>query len=157
MDNKLATDVLPYVSSTKWVLCLVFCLLLADCYVGAQCATVGIKAESTPIGLDAASASITPTSLHDDFVNMMKAQGLEKMATEIGILRNGALVDTPHAATLTPRKAGSEQKHASETPTFASPSFTSPCVSTYFVLRARVLFLPGAGVVVGHRGRIDDI
>ncbi|CAI5730802.1 unnamed protein product [Hyaloperonospora brassicae] len=97
-----------------------------DGCLGAQCAAVGIKAESTPFGLDAASVSITPTSLHDDFVNMMKAQGLEKMATEIGILRNGALVDTPHAATSTPRKARSEQKQASETPTFASPSFTSP-------------------------------
>uniref|UniRef100_M4B2C5 E2F/DP family winged-helix DNA-binding domain-containing protein n=1 Tax=Hyaloperonospora arabidopsidis (strain Emoy2) TaxID=559515 RepID=M4B2C5_HYAAE len=57
---------------------------------------------------------------------MMKSQGLEKMATEIGILKNGALVDTPRACTETPRKGGSGPKQAPETPTFASPSFTSP-------------------------------
>ncbi|OWZ23475.1 Transcription factor Dp-1 [Phytophthora megakarya] len=33
-----------------------------------------IKVEATPFGVDAASAFTTPTSLHDDFVNMMKTQ-----------------------------------------------------------------------------------
>ncbi|ETN21145.1 hypothetical protein PPTG_01422 [Phytophthora nicotianae INRA-310] len=92
-----------------------------------------IKKENTaavPFGVDAASASITPTSLHDDFVNMMKTQGLEKMATEAGLLKNGALVEsqvpaTPSAAT-TPASSGSGRKTTSVASTLASPSFTSP-------------------------------
>lgn len=87
-----------------------------------------------PFGVDAANASITPTSLHDDFVNMMKTQGLEKIATEAGILKNGALVDTqppatPSAATSTPAKSGSGKKAMSAASTLTSPSFTSPYVS----------------------------
>jgi hypothetical protein len=42
--------------------------------------------------IDAAETSVTPSSLHDDFVNLMKAQGLEKMATEAGIMKDGTLV-----------------------------------------------------------------
>ncbi|KAG2531629.1 hypothetical protein BBO99_00001833 [Phytophthora kernoviae] len=41
-----------------------------------------IKVETAPFGVG--TASVTPTSLHDDFVNMMKTQGLEKLATEAG-------------------------------------------------------------------------
>jgi transcription factor Dp-1 len=89
--------------------------------------------ESTPFGVDAASASITPTSLHDDFVNMMKSQGLEKIATEAGLLKNGSLIDvqapaTPSVATSTPTKAASGKKPISSATSLASPSFTSPCV-----------------------------
>ncbi|CAI5736364.1 unnamed protein product [Peronospora destructor] len=93
--------------------------------------SIGLKAESTPFGVDAGSASVTPTSLHDDFVNMMKSQGLEKMATEIGILKNGILVDaplptTPCAAALTPAKSRSRKKPMSAASTLANQSFTSP-------------------------------
>ncbi|KAG2781173.1 hypothetical protein PC129_g17519 [Phytophthora cactorum] len=95
--------------------------------------TAAVKKENTaavPFGVDAASASITPTSLHDDFVNMMKTQGLEKMATEAGLLRNGALVEsqapaTPSAA-ATPASSGSGKKPRPAASTLASPSFTSP-------------------------------
>ncbi|CAI5702747.1 unnamed protein product [Peronospora effusa] len=91
----------------------------------------GLKAESMPFGVDTGIASITPTSLHDDFVNMMKSQGLEKMATEIGILKNGVLVDaplpaTPCAATRTPARSGSGKKPMSASSTLANQSFTSP-------------------------------
>ena len=146
-----------YVSRAEPVVFICCFKVFIACAGGEQCAAVGMKAEKTPFGLDAVSASVTPTSLHDDFVNMMKSQGLEKMATEIGILKNGALVDTPRACTETPRKGGSGPKQAPETPTFASPSFTSPCVSPYFFLRAQELFFIGlAGVVVGHRERTED-
>ena len=37
--------------------------------------------------------SFAASSLHDDFVNLMRAQGLENMATEAGIMRNGTLLD----------------------------------------------------------------
>ncbi|RMX66120.1 hypothetical protein KXD40_003112 [Peronospora effusa] len=91
----------------------------------------GLKAESMPFGVDTGIASITPTSLHDDFVNMMKSQGLEKMATEIGILKNGVLVDAPLPATLcaatrTPARSGSGKKPMSASSTLANQSFTSP-------------------------------
>ncbi|ETL38891.1 hypothetical protein, variant 3 [Phytophthora nicotianae] len=61
---------------------------------------------------------------------MMKTQGLEKMATEAGLLKNGALVEsqvpaTPSAAT-TPASSGSGRKTTSVASTLASPSFTSP-------------------------------
>ncbi|CCI49502.1 hypothetical protein ABG067_002382 [Albugo candida] len=36
---------------------------------------------------------LAANSLHDDFVNLMRAQGLENMATEAGIMRNGTLLD----------------------------------------------------------------
>ncbi|CAH0488073.1 unnamed protein product [Peronospora farinosa] len=93
--------------------------------------SMGLKAESMPFGVDTGIASITPTSLHDDFVNMMKSQGLEKMATEIGILKNGVLVDaplpaTPCAATRTPARSGSGKKPMSASSTLANQSFTSP-------------------------------
>lgn len=94
---------------------------------------VQIKVENTapkPFGVDPARAMITPTSLHDDFVNMMKTQGLEKMATEAGILKNGSLVDTPTATpsvTRTPPATpGNLKKATPATPTLASPSFASP-------------------------------
>ncbi|KAG7400815.1 hypothetical protein PHYBOEH_004329 [Phytophthora boehmeriae] len=89
-----------------------------------------IKVETVPFGVGA--ANVTPTSLHDDFVNMMKTQGLEKMATEAGILKNGSLVDGSAAAvippvTMTPpAKLGDGNKATPATPTLASPSFTSP-------------------------------
>ncbi|KAK1945801.1 Transcription factor Dp-1 [Phytophthora citrophthora] len=94
---------------------------------------VPIKAENTatvPFGVDAASASITPTSLHDDFVNMMKTQGLEKIATEAGILKNGSLVEaqapaTPSVATAS-NKPASGKKPISAASALTSPSFTSP-------------------------------
>ncbi|KAE9049049.1 hypothetical protein PR003_g637 [Phytophthora rubi] len=87
-----------------------------------------IKVETAPFGVDAASALITPTSLHDDFVNMMKTQGLEKMATEAGLLRNGSLVEsqqlaTPASAASTPVKSAAAKKPPTPLP---SPSFTSP-------------------------------
>ncbi|KAG6623669.1 transcription factor Dp-1 [Phytophthora cinnamomi] len=90
-----------------------------------------IKVETTPFGVDTASASITATSLHDDFVNMMKTQGLEKMATEAGLLRNGALVESQHPATpasaaSTPVKSGAGKKPSSIPTPLPSPSFTSP-------------------------------
>ncbi|TYZ60136.1 hypothetical protein PybrP1_005883 [[Pythium] brassicae (nom. inval.)] len=50
-------------------------------------------AAARAFGEDATNAAITPSSLHDDFVNLMKAQGLEKMATEAGLMKDGALVD----------------------------------------------------------------
>ncbi|KAL4158139.1 hypothetical protein PRNP1_003918 [Phytophthora ramorum] len=85
-----------------------------------------IKLETTPFGVDAASASITPTSLHDDFVNMMKTQGLEKMATEIGLLKNGVLVDSqPPTPTATPVKSGKKAAVAT-TSSLTSSTFTSP-------------------------------
>lgn len=95
--------------------------------------------EATPFGLDAASASITPTSLHDDFVNMMKTQGLEKMATEAGLLRNGSLVEsqqlaTPASAASTPVKSGAGKKPASIPTPLPSPSFTSPYVDALPVI-----------------------
>ncbi|KAL3668677.1 hypothetical protein V7S43_005974 [Phytophthora oleae] len=98
--------------------------------------TVPIKAENTatvPFGVDAASASITPTSLHDDFVNMMKTQGLEKIATEAGLLKNGSLVEsqapaTPSVPTTSTKPAGGK-KALSAASTLASPTFTSPCGS----------------------------
>ncbi|CAH0482528.1 unnamed protein product [Peronospora belbahrii] len=89
--------------------------------------TQDYKVESVPFGVNAATASITPTSLHDDFVNMMKSQGLEKMATEIGILKNGALVDVPTSMeTLTHGKSEREHNLVSSVPMLSSPSFTSP-------------------------------
>ncbi|KAG7393222.1 hypothetical protein PHYPSEUDO_011227 [Phytophthora pseudosyringae] len=96
---------------------------------------VPIKTENTaavPFGVDAAGASITPTSLHDEFVSMMKTQGLEKIATEAGIFKNGALVEPPTPATpsataaSTPAKAASGKKPMSAASMVASPSFTSP-------------------------------
>ena len=95
---------------------------------------VELKAESTPFGVDTESTSVTPTSLHDDFVNMMKSQGLEKMATEIGILKNGVLVEaplpaTPCAATLASARSGSGKKRVATASTLANQSFTSPCVA----------------------------
>ncbi|KAI9987775.1 hypothetical protein PInf_023819 [Phytophthora infestans] len=67
--------------------------------------STAIKKENTaavPFGVDATSASITPTSLHDDFVNMMKTKGLEKIATEAGLLKNGALVESQASAARRP-------------------------------------------------------
>ncbi|RQM28015.1 hypothetical protein B5M09_009823 [Aphanomyces astaci] len=36
---------------------------------------------------------VTPSSLHDDFINLMKAQGLERMATDAGLLKDGQFRD----------------------------------------------------------------
>nr|CCA15373.1 transcription factor Dp1 putative [Albugo laibachii Nc14] len=52
---------------------------------------------SSKQGLDTSAEvemhSFAASSLHDDFVNLMRAQGLENMATEAGIMRNGTLLD----------------------------------------------------------------
>ncbi|EEY54594.1 transcription factor Dp-1 [Phytophthora infestans T30-4] len=95
--------------------------------------STAIKKENTaavPFGVDATSASITPTSLHDDFVNMMKTKGLEKIATEAGLLKNGALVESQASAAtsaaVTPASSGRGKKSAPTASTLASPSFTSP-------------------------------
>lgn len=86
-------------------------------------------------GEDATSSFITPSSLHDDFVNLMKAQGLEKMATEAGIMKSGALVNpsTPQKSTSsagdeTPVPSSAKKsvpvsatKSEPGSPTFASP------------------------------------
>ncbi|TDH67170.1 hypothetical protein CCR75_000070 [Bremia lactucae] len=96
--------------------------------------TVPVKKEA--IGAVACSdnstpASMTPTSLHDDFLNMMKTQGLEKIATEAGLLRDGALVAsqlsvTPSFTTNTLVDIESERKPMLAPSTLSSPSFTSP-------------------------------
>ncbi|KAG1704102.1 hypothetical protein DVH05_006115 [Phytophthora capsici] len=95
--------------------------------------TVPIKVENTatvPFGVDPASVPITPTSLHDDFVNMMKTKGLEKIATEVGILKNGSLVESQAPATpsvpAASNKSSSGKKPMPAASTLASPSFTSP-------------------------------
>ncbi|GMF25103.1 unnamed protein product [Phytophthora fragariaefolia] len=92
---------------------------------------VTIKVETASFGVDAVNASITPTSLHDDFVNMMKTQGLEKMATEAGLLRNGALVEslqqaTPSSAANTPVKCAAGKNPVLASAPLLSPSFTTP-------------------------------
>jgi hypothetical protein len=86
----------------------------------------------------ASRASITPTSLHDDFVNLMKAQGLEKLATDAGLMKDGALVElqqtptsTPTARSTAPGSASRARSSAATASTPASadadsPSFASP-------------------------------
>ncbi|KAL7694837.1 putative transcription factor DP, winged helix-like DNA-binding domain superfamily [Plasmopara halstedii] len=96
--------------------------------------STAIKSENTVLKMDTAKASTTPTSLHDDLVNMMKTQGLEKMATEAGLLKNGALVElkassTPSGIVCTPNKPEFENKLLSAAMTPFSPSFSSPYVS----------------------------
>lgn len=84
-------------------------------------------APARPFGEDATSTSITPSSLHDDFVNLMKAQGLEKMATEAGLMKDGALVDIKQEVVeeRTPAGHGKRPLSASmdggSSPTFGSP------------------------------------
>lgn len=87
-----------------------------------------------PFGEDAASTEITPSSLHDDFVNLMKAQGLEKMATEAGLMKDGALVDIKQEVVEIDDEsgAGGGKRPLSETSQdgggASSPTFGSPCV-----------------------------
>lgn len=86
---------------------------------------------ATALNVETASSSVTTTSLHDDFVNMMKAQGLEKMATEAGLLQNGSLVElqisaTPSATMSTPYDYGTSKNPLSANSTPMSPSFSSP-------------------------------
>ncbi|KAF1334450.1 Transcription factor dp-1, partial [Globisporangium splendens] len=83
-----------------------------------------------PFGEDATSSQITPSSLHDDFVNLMKAQGLEKMATEAGLMKDGALVDIKEEVEVDATAA--EQSGHAKRPLSASiddggsPAFGSP-------------------------------
>ncbi|KDO26567.1 hypothetical protein SPRG_07971 [Saprolegnia parasitica CBS 223.65] len=56
------------------------------------------KADAVPASTCVAAAasvepSATPRSLHDDFINLMKVQGLEKMATDAGLLKDGQFRD----------------------------------------------------------------
>lgn len=82
-----------------------------------------------PFGEDATSTSITPSSLHDDFVNLMKAQGLEKMATEAGLMKDGALVDIKQEIVeegTTPAGHGKRPLSATSMDGGSSPTFGSP-------------------------------
>ncbi|CEG50447.1 transcription factor dp-1 [Plasmopara halstedii] len=66
--------------------------------------STAIKSENTVLKMDTAKASTTPTSLHDDLVNMMKTQGI----------------------VCTPNKPEFENKLLSAAMTPFSPSFSSP-------------------------------
>ncbi|TMW62903.1 hypothetical protein Poli38472_005521 [Pythium oligandrum] len=89
---------------------------------------------ATPVkafGENSSRAAVTPSSLHDDFVNLMKAQGLEKMATEAGLMKDGALVDikqepglesAPFQGTPNGKRPLSAIKAEMGSPSFSSPS-----------------------------------
>lgn len=82
------------------------------------------------LGDDGASSAAASSSLHDDFVNLMKAQGLEKIATEAGIMKDGALLDikqdpgleTPTEKSSTRKRPLSAIKSEPGSPTFSSPT-----------------------------------
>ncbi|RLN54087.1 hypothetical protein BBJ28_00023498, partial [Nothophytophthora sp. Chile5] len=89
-----------------------------------------------PFGADTADVSVTPSSLHDDFVNIMKANGTEKMATEVGIMKDGTCVDlqqpaTPSLTATPPAKIGNRKKPLSAAAALTSPTFTSPYKRKY--------------------------
>ena len=48
---------------------------------------------NTRVAAASQAPSATPRSLHDDFINLMKVQGLEKMATDAGLLKDGQFRD----------------------------------------------------------------
>lgn len=123
-----------------------------------------------PFGEGAANAAITPSSLHDDFVNLMKAQGLEKMATEAGLMKDGALVDIKQevvergedsssaaGADLT----GASKRQLSETSQdgggASSPTFGSPyvsCAGVWLVVCVRLAkYVLYAGIVEERLGK----
>ncbi|RHY22940.1 hypothetical protein DYB32_009353 [Aphanomyces invadans] len=52
-----------------------------------------VKQEVEPAFGSQSATPVTPGSLHDDFINLMKAQGLERMATDAGLLKDGQFRD----------------------------------------------------------------
>ncbi|DAZ94447.1 TPA: hypothetical protein N0F65_002765, partial [Lagenidium giganteum] len=88
-------------------------------------------ASARTFGVDSASTMVTPSSLHDDFINLMKAQGLEKMATEAGLMKDGSLVDIkkePEVQVATTERSTPNGKRTlgMHTPDVNSPGFSSP-------------------------------
>ncbi|KAH9141131.1 hypothetical protein LEN26_005250 [Aphanomyces euteiches] len=52
-----------------------------------------MKKEAVEPAFGSHTTPATPSSLHDDFIKLMKAQGLERMATDAGILKDGQFRD----------------------------------------------------------------
>ncbi|ETV68551.1 hypothetical protein, variant [Aphanomyces astaci] len=76
---------------------------------------------------------VTPSSLHDDFINLMKAQGLERMATDAGLLKDGQFRDLKRewgesintSSTTSSSSPFMNEVHGASTPKKKKPRSTS--------------------------------